>query len=323
MRPSRARRLTISSGRVAFRPLAPASPNAAGRESSAGFNSALFYHADNSLTPGDDLWRLALRVANVPGTEQLVQDDGAQGAEAEVVERQRQTAEVDRNGLRGGDAGRDDQGDRRHGQVGPLGEVHLGVDPDLAADDRDQAEEVHLDAALHADRDAANESAEDRDEAEKDREDRRDDENHDREDAGYAHDADVLRVGRLTGAAQEAADRRPQAVANERATEHGAQVALHDSADRVHMARVLGDEDHRDEEEQAQLGAELAEIGKAERRESKDRGAADRAEVDVACRLGAGARRIDGGHDVADHDPDQDRKQAGKAAQIDGGANRG
>src|SRR5947199_1526547 len=136
MRPSRARRLTISSGRVAFRPLAPASPKAAGRESSAGFNSALFYHADSSLTPGDDLRRLALRVAHVPGTEQLVQDDGAQGAEAEDVERQGQAGEMDRNGLRGGDAGRDDQGDRCHREVGPLGEFHLVADPDLAADSR-------------------------------------------------------------------------------------------------------------------------------------------------------------------------------------------
>ena len=89
------------------------------------------------------------------------------------------------------------------------------------------------------------------------------------------------------------------------------------------MARVLGDQDHRDEEEQAQLGAELAEVGKAEGRHAHKRRLTDGVEVDVARRLGARARRIHDRDHVADHDADEHRQQAREPAEIHGGRDGG
>src|SRR5712692_4591106 len=269
------------------------------------------------------LRRLLLLVALVARPEQLIKDDCAQRAQSQVVERERQAAEVDRDGLSGRDPRGDDERYRRHREVGALGEVDFGVDPNLATDDGDQTEEIHLDAALHADRDAAHQSPKDRDEPQQDREDRRYDEDHDREDTRDAHDADVLGIGGFSRAAEQSADGGGDAITHESAAEHVAEVALHDPADRVDVACVLGHQDHRDEEEQAESGPELAEVGEAEGGHADDRRIADGVEVDMAGGLGVRARRIDGRDDIADHDADQHRQHPREASEIDGGADRG
>src|SRR5690348_2764634 len=150
-----------------------------------------------------------LPIGGVAGSQDLVQNDRPQRAQRKVVE-----LEVAELHIRA--AGGKDERDRSDGKVGALAKVDFGVDPYFGADHRDQAEQVQLDSADDAARDAVHERAELRDEAEKDRGDRRDDEDPDGEHAGDAHDADVLGVGGLAGAAEQAADDRPEAVAHER-----------------------------------------------------------------------------------------------------------
>ena len=248
--------------------------------------------------------------------QDLVEHDRTQRAKPKVVD-------LERSDLQVGAAGCQDQRDGSHSEVGALREVDPAVDPDLGADHRDEAEQVELDPAQDAERDAQDQGAELGDETEQDRRDRGHYEDPDAEDPGDAHDADVLGVRGFACAPEERADRGAQAVAHKRAAQVTGEVALHDPSDRVDVAGVLGDQDDGDEPEEAHRAAEVAEVREAELRQRHPACFHDAAEVDVAGGLGVVADGVDEGDDVADHDADQDGQQPGKAAQIDAGESRG
>src|SRR5438132_5484997 len=212
------------------------------------------YHRMPNLAR-DDLRRLAFCVAHMTRPQDLVQDDRAERSKREIVELE--VTELDVGAARG-----EDQRHGSHRQVGSLGEIDPAVHPDLGADHSDEAEEIELDPADHAARNAVDQRAELGDEAEEDGRNGRDDKNPDREDACHAHDADVLGVRGFASAAEECADNGSDAVAHERPAEISGQVALHDPADREDVARVLRDEDQGDEPEEAELTDGIAEAWK-------------------------------------------------------------
>src|SRR5438445_3058790 len=232
-----------------------------------------------TLAWSDHLRRLCLRVADVARPQDLVDDDRAQGPDSQVVDFERADLEV-------GSTGGKDERDRGDREVGPLGEVDPGIDPDLGADHCDQAEQVKLDPPQAADREAEDQRSELRNEPEQDRGDGGHDEHPDRKDSRDAHDADVLRVGRLAGAAEQGADGGGETVAHEGAAEVARQVALHDAADREDMAGVLGHQHDRDEPEEAERADGVAEVWECELRVADPVGAADYRCVDVAARRG-------------------------------------
>src|SRR5690349_2821050 len=80
-----------------------------------------------SALPGDHLRRLRLRIANVAWPKDLVQHDRTQRSQAQVVESQGETSNVDRYGLCGGNARGNDQRDGGHGQVSSLREIDFGI----------------------------------------------------------------------------------------------------------------------------------------------------------------------------------------------------